>query len=384
MSRSERTVRLGAFFSHPIQYYGPLFKRLAARPEVDLRVAFCSQMGARERWDPGFGVAFKWDISLLDGYRHEFLRDPLREIPGVLDRHQFDVIWVSGCTDLWAWRLFAATWRRQRPVLLFGDSHLLDRKPWARRLLKRCLYGTLFPRLAGALYVGQANRRFFESYGIRRDRLFPAPHCVNNDFFRSRAEALRGQGDQLRERFGLPLVGAVVLFCGKLIPKKQPLALLEAYWRVRQDVSCSLLFAGEGELRGEIERRVQGAGIPDVRISGFLNQTEIPLAYAVADMLVLPSAWDETWGLVINEAMNFGLPIIATDKVGASYDLVQDGENGYVVAARDVAALTTRLGELIRDEPKRRAMGARSAELIKAWNYDAFIEGLLAGCRAVV
>ncbi len=383
MSRSEPTIRLGAFFSHPIQYYGPLFKRLAARPEVELTVVFCSQTGVRETRDPGFGVAFKWDIPLLEGYPHEFLRDPLREIPGVLDRHRFDVIWVSGCTDLWAWRSFAAAWRRRRPVLLFGDSHLLDRKPWTKRLLKRCLYGTLFPRLAGALYVGRVNRMFFEHYGIRHDRLFPAPHCVDNDFFHSRAEALRGQRDQLRDRFGLPPVGAVVLFCGKLIPKKQPLVLLEAYRRVRQDVLCSLLFAGEGELRGEIERQVKAAGIPDVRISGFLNQTEIPLAYAVADMLVLPSAWDETWGLVINEAMNFGLPIVATDKVGASYDLVRPDENGYVVPAGDAVALTTRVGELVTDEPKRKMMGARSAEIIKTWNYDAFIDGLVAGCRAV-
>ena len=383
LNRSERSIRLGAFFSHPTQYYGSLFKRLAARPEVDLTVVFCSRVGTHETWDPGFGVAFKWDVPLLEGYRHEFLSEPLREIPKVLDRGQFDVIWVSGCRDFWAWRLFIAAWHRRRPVLLFGDSHLLDRKPWAKRLLRRCLYGTLFPRLAGALYVGQANRRFFECYGIRRNRLFATPHCVDNDFFRSRAEALRSERDQLRKRFSLPGAGAVVLFCGKLVPKKQPMVLLEAYRRVRREVPCSLLFAGEGQLRGEIERRVQEAGIPDVRISGFLNQTEIPLAYAAADILVLPSAWSETWGLVINEAMNFGLPIIATEKVGASYDLVHDGENGYVVPAGDVAALTARLDELIRDEPRRRMLGARSTELIKSRNYDMFIDGLLGGCRAV-
>lgn len=383
LRKPEEPVRLGAFFSHPIQYYGPLFRRLATRPEVNLTVVFCSDAGVRETRDPGFGVAFKWDIPLLEGYRHEFLRDPLREIPGVLARRQFDVIWVSGCTDLWAWRLFGAAWRRKQPVLLFGDSHLLDRKPWIKRLLKRCLYGTLFPRLAGALYVGRANRAFFEFYGVRPDRLFPVPHCVDNDSFRARAEALRGQREALRARFGLPASGAVVLFCGKLIPKKQPLLLLDAYRRVRQGTACSLLFAGDGELRGEIERQVKTAGIPDVRITGFLNQTEVPLAYAAADLLVLPSGWEETWGLVINEAMNFGLPIIATDRVGAARDLVRDGENGYVVPAGDPATLGARIAELVRDAPKRLAMGTRSADLIRTWNYDAFIDGLLAGCRAV-
>jgi len=376
-------VRLAAFFSHPIQYYGPLFKRLAARSELELMVFFCSDVGVREGVDPGFGVSFKWDIPLLEGYRHEFLRHPLREIPQALDRHRFDVLWVSGCTDPWAWRLFLAAFRRRLPVLLFGDSHLLNAKPWPKRLIKRLLYGTLFPRLAGALYVGRANRAFFEHYGIRRNRLFLAPHCVNNEFFRARAEALHDQRDAIRARFHLPAACPVILFCGKLIPKKQPLLLLEAYRPVRRHMECALLFAGDGELRGEIERRVVAGSIPDVRITGFLNQTEIPQAYAAADLLVLPSAWDETWGLVINEAMNFGLPIIATDKVGAAHDLVREGENGFVVPSGDATTLATRIGELVRDAPRRGAMGARSAEIIQSWDYDAFIAGVLAACKTV-
>lgn len=380
---SDRPVRLAAFFSHPTQYYGPLFGRIAALSELDLTVYYCSDTGVSERVDPGFGVRFKWDIPLMEGYRHTFIRNPLAEIPRLLDRGRFDVVWVSGCTDLWAWRLFWAAFKRRIPVLLFGDSHLLNEKPWPKRLVKRMLYGSLFPRMAGALYVGRANRAFFEHYGIRYDRLFAVPHCVDNDFFRSQAEALRNQGQAIRARFHLPAACPVVLFCGKLIAKKQPLFLLEAFRRVRRHAECALLFAGDGELRREIEHRVAAESIPDVKISGFLNQTEISQAYAVADLLVLPSAWDETWGLVINEAMNFGLPIIATDKVGAAHDLVTDGENGYVVPSGDVPTLTARIDDLVRDGARRAAMGARSAEVIRFQDYNAFIAGVLGACKTI-
>ena len=198
----------------------------------------------------------------------------------------------------------------------------------------------LFSQASG-LYVGEQNRRYFEHFGMPAKRLFPAPHCVDNAMFREGAAALRSRRRAIRAGLGIDDAAPVVLFCGKLIDKKQPLLLVEAFARVRHHRPCWLLLVGTGELEGAIRARAT-PGIPNVLMPGFLNQTELPAAYAAADLLVLPSGLHETWGLVVNEAMNFGLPIVVSDKVGCAADLVRPGWNGFVVESGNVGALARR------------------------------------------
>src|SRR6185295_13222299 len=113
-------------------------------------------------------------------------------------------------------------------------------------------------------------------------------------------------------------------------------------------------------------------------------QNELPLAYAAADLLVLPSARHETWGLVVNEAMNFALPIVVSDRVGCGADLVRSDWNGHVVARHDVAALATAIDGLVADSNRRRAFGARSLALVDAYSVEACADGIVAACRAVI
>jgi len=158
---------------------------------------------------------------------------------------------------------------------------------------------------------------------------------------------------------------------------------LEAYQRIRQRYPCALLYAGDGPLRKSIESKIQKKGISDVIITGFLNQTEISQAYIAGDILVLPSSYAETWGLVVNEGMNFGLPIVVSDKVGCGLDLVRDGENGYIVPYNSVSALAEAITELITDPEKRRAFGKHSLEIIKNWNLNMFVNGVIKAIQKV-
>src|SRR3990172_7079616 len=94
-------------------------------------------------------------------------------------------------------------------------------------------------------------------------------------------------------------------------------------------------------------------GARGVRIAGFLNQSELPAAYAAADVFVLPSAFHETWGLVVNEAMNFDLPVVVSDKVGCGADLIEPGRNGFIVPHDDTAQLAEAIGRLVGDAEMR-------------------------------
>jgi len=182
--------------------------------------------------------------------------------------------------------------------------------------------------------------------------------------------------EELKRRQGIKADAKVILFSGKLMERKRPLDLLKAYERLGCE-NKSLVFVGEGELRGSIESYSRGRRLEGVHITGFKNQSKMPEYYAIADILVLPSSY-ETWGVVVNEAMNFQLPIIVSDRVGCGPDLVRHGENGYRYPSGDIGRLAGHLDELLADDGKRSRFGRKSGKIISAYNFGKDAEGILA------
>jgi glycosyltransferase involved in cell wall biosynthesis len=364
---------------------------VAACEEIDLTVWFYCDFGARGWRDPGFCQDVKWDVPLLEGYRHRFLSGaggattlgPVRprrtwEVVRAVASRRFDVVWLHGYSSIDTWVVVLTCRALGIPVLLREEATLLDARTMPRRLVKAALLPALF-RLVHCSYIGTQNRRFFERHGVPGHRLFFAPYSVDNAFFRRQASALMSDGRTLRTHFGLRPDGPVVLFCGKLIPKKDPVVLLRAFACVRKRLACSLLFAGDGPLRETILQMAERDRIPDVRVTGFLNQSSVSRAYAVANVLVLPSRERETWGLVVNEGMNFGLPVIVSDRVGCGCDLVVPGANGLVVPAGSVTDLADAIHGLISDPEKLRTWGERSIQLVSDFSVDRSAEGIIGG-----
>ena len=387
-------IRVAHLVSHPIQYFAPLYRELAERPEIELTVFFYSDATSRSFYDAEFGRNIAWDVPLLDGYSWKFLPSAARtSVSGGLLRRpnwdivrevmsgRYDQVWIHGYSDLTTWLVAAATGARDVPLLLREEQTLLRERPVIRRAAKSVLLRALFSR-AFCLYIGEENRRYFRHYGVPSERLFPTPYCVDNDFFEARAAALRLDRSRLRLEFGVTDDAPVVLFCGKLNEQKQPLLLLQAFERVRARSSCWLLLVGDGALRPAAEELVALRGIPGVRFAGFLNQTEIAAAYAAADIFVLPSTAKETWGLVVNEAMCFGLPCVVSDRVGCAPDLVRPGENGFVFPYLSVEHLAEAIERLVDDEALRTSLGARSRAIVRRYTIECCADGIVAACLA--
>ncbi len=391
--------RVACIVTHPIQYQAPMFRYLAASSEIDLTVFFLSDLSIREYRDRGFGVAVKWDVPLLEGYRSEFLpafgaRDTLsfwRPFSHSLSRRlaagRFDALWVHGYAHQALIRAIGAARALGIKVLLRGESHLGSESARPlRHVLKRIMIPRLFGRIDGFLTIGQRNREYYRAYGVPEARLFAMPYAVDNDFFRGRAAAARGTREELRAELGLAPGRPIVLFASKLQRRKRARDLLEAHAQILAGTADAplpyLLIVGDGEERAPLERRAREIAPDSVRFAGFRNQTEMPRFYDLCDVFVLPSE-AEPWGLVINEVMNAAKPVIVSDQVGAAPDLVADGVSGVVYPAGGVAALARCIQRVLASPEHGAAMGARGLEIISRYSLEADRAGLVAALAAV-
>jgi glycosyltransferase involved in cell wall biosynthesis len=383
---SKPIARLAVVLSHPTQYYSPWFRWLAAHAGLTLRVFYLWEFGVTATYDPRFAATFKWDVDLLSGYESEFVPNVSRS-PGAenfwgfnnptltarLSAWRPDAVLLFGYA--WASHLRTIAWARWHgvPLIFRGDSHLLGRPTpgWRRAFPLRVLYR----QFAAVIYVGQANRAYFETLGVPAGRLFFAPHAVNDALFDPSDPAHRAAAQALRRELGLAAETRVVLFAGKLTPEKQPVELLEAFLALRP-AGAALVFVGDGAERSRLLEIARVAASGAVHFLPFANQSEMPARYLLADIFALPSrGLYETWGLAVNEAMHMGVPCLVSDRVGCQLDLVTDGQTGWVFRAEDPAQLREKLAAaLSADLP---AFKPRIATRIAGYTYATAAAGLV-------
>jgi len=365
-----RRFRVAVVVSHPIQYFSPWFAYVASRPNVVVKVFYLWNFGVTSQRDRDFGVSLKWDIPLLHGYDHEFIANASRD-PGThhfrgLDNPELvsklrawrpDAILLFGYAYLSHLRLLLAPALRHVPIILRGDSHNLCRPADIRQALLRRLRRVLLRRVGAFLAVGQANEQYFLEVARSPDRIFRAPHFVDNERFRGAEGEARRAAAVWRHELGIADDAFVIGFVGKLEDKKRPEDLLRAFAVLSEAGAATgrpnvaLLFVGAGHLESRLREEVNRLGIRQVYFAPFQNQTQMPKVYATLDLLVLPSS-SETWGLCVNEAMNLGVPAVVSDCVGCGPDLVVPDVTGWTFRCGDIAHLRHILGVALDYSPR--------------------------------
>lgn len=386
------SIALAIVATHPIQYQIPWFHELSRIPGLKLKVYY-ALLPDRNQQGAGFGVPFQWDIPMLEGYEWEALPNASRNpslrgffasstpsIRAVLAKSRPDVVVLTGWN---AFPLLQALWAcmvLRIPRIVRGESNALRK----RSALLKLIHRVFLSRFDAFLAIGKANKAFYFQCSVEPGRIFSCSYSVDNKRIRARYESSLPGRTTLRKKWHIPEAKFCFLYVGKLEPKKRILDLLEALQTaMRSRPDLHLLVIGAGELAEEAKARSDASSLP-VTYAGFLNQTELPDAYAAGDCLVLPSDCGETWGLVVNEAMACGLPAVVSDRVGCGPDLVEQGATGAIFPCGDIGALAACLVDMAADSARARAMGTRAQERIGRYSAELAAAGTMRAIEFVL
>jgi glycosyltransferase involved in cell wall biosynthesis len=364
-------------------YRIPVFNALASRSGIDLHVIFLSENDPSLRQWRVYKDEIKFHHDVLPSWRQRFGKYKVlinRGVVSALNKTAPDAVLCGGYNYLASWE--AAAWAsvNRVPLLLWSESTALDKRR-GHRLVE--FMKSRFLSLCRAFVVpGKSSLQYLKDLGIPDQRIFTARNAVDIRLFAGLAEEARRDEFQVRARRSLPL--RYFLCVGRLVRAKGVFDLLEGYAQLDDTTRAKigLVFVGDGSDRSELMAQASRIAQGTIQFPGFVHREELPEFYALAEALILPTHSD-TWGLVVNEAMSCGLPVVVTSVAGCVADLVEDNWNGLVVSAGDSSQLAAAMARLAGDSAPRTEMGARSKERIEGYSPEVWADGLTKAVESV-
>jgi glycosyltransferase involved in cell wall biosynthesis len=357
-------------------YRIPVFNALAEHEGIDLHVIFLAENDRTQRQWLVYKDEIRFSYEVLPSWRrrvgrHSFLLNWGAET--ALRRAAPDFIVCGGYNYVASWQAMSWARRNRVPFSLWAESTSRDlRNGYALiEFLK-----TRFLRGCDAFVVpGKSSVEYLRNYDVPEEIIFTAPNAVDTQLFAQRAEIIRNHAAMHREARRLP--ARFFLFAGRLVPEKGIFDLLRAYgelpFQLRKETG--LVFVGDGAARSALLQRAAAIHPGCIQVAGFAQREHLAAYYALAEVFVFPTHTDP-WGLVVNEAMACGLPVISSSAAGCVADLVENGWNGRVVSPGDVGQLAAAMDELACDSELRSLMGQRSRERIKQYSPEAWAAGM--------
>jgi glycosyltransferase involved in cell wall biosynthesis len=382
-------ARIAVVNTHPIQYFAPLYAYLNAAPDLEVTALYLSDFSLRGAQDQGFKQVVKWDVDLLSGYPHVFVGPNAKKleprgfasmiVPTIWQAVRgggYDALWLHGHGVAANLIALAAAKSIGIPVFMRCDTHLGLSLTKLKAALRKPLMSMFYRQCDYFLAIGTANKNFYMSMGVPEGKISLVPYAVDNARFMTDARLTDEERRATRQRYGISPDRPAILYVSKFLRRKHPDHLVLAAQRLAAEgLSFDLVLAGSGEMQAELEVLIARGGPPNVVMPGFINQQDMPGVLGACDVFVLPAA-DEPWGLIVNEAMCAGLPVVVSSEIGCTVDLVRPGENGFTFEARDIEGLTNALRPIVNNVELRRAMSRKSVEIIERWSYHNCRDGL--------
>jgi len=358
-------------------YRIPLFNALAQQPEVDLHVIFLAETDPALRQWQVYKDEIRFSYQVLPSWRKRFSKYNFllnKGVASALGKSEPDVILCGGYNYAASWQ--SLLWARHNgiPFYLWSESNAKDLR--RGHAIVEFLKSQFLSRCSGFVVPGVAAQEYLRAdKKINEEVIFTAPNAVDNDLFAVAADSARHSAAAHRQAMALP--SRYFLFAGRLVREKGVFELLSAYAKLdgsmRQQVG--LVFVGDGVSRRQLEKQAAAISPGVVRFAGFAQRQQLAIYYALAEMLVLPT-YADTWGLVVNEAMACGLPVILSRAAGCATELVRDNWNGLLVLPRDVSSLALAMQTLAARPDLCATMGANSAQHISHYSPKEWSHGI--------
>jgi len=363
----------------------PLFERLYQSSLVDLQVYFLSQSAANRRWKAEVNGEFNYKvlpkIELNLRGRDLFYYRVNPTFPFRLVRERYDLLITHGWFESACQAGFLVSKAIGKPYIIYSESTMYE-PSWLREI-SLPLVRFIVKHSDACIATGKRARDYFIYLGADERKIFTANLTVDVDHFRRVGRLAKKDKCRMKQSLGIK-TEKVILYVGRLTERKGVRHLVEAYRQLRKDYrDVSLLILGYGYQEQGLKELCRSQSIPDVYFVDHVETDKMPRFYGIADLFVLPSRRD-TWGLVLNEAMACGLPVITTRKVGASEDLVREGVNGYIVAEEKPAEMYAAMKRMVVDSSLCHRMGQESSRIIQRFSIDNEANGFLSAIEYVM
>lgn len=350
------------------------FNCLNQEINIDLEVFFFAETESRRSWHvPKDKIQFPyrvvWGLQAGKAYQNA----PVFCNPNViyqLWQQQPDVVIFGGWHHFTYWLALVYAQMTGTRLLIWSESTPKDERD--SNQLKDKLKRWIVDKASGYIVPGKAQKDYLIHLGAKEERIWTAPNAVDSDFFVSETKRYRQHQETWKQKLGLS--GIIILYVGRLIDEKGIPELLEAFAQLRADKSVTLVIVGDGPQAEQYQLYCQHKKLNNIFFTGFQPQSTLVQYYAIADIFVFPTRSDP-WGLVLNEAMAAGLPIVCSAAAGAIDDLLEDGGNGFIVPVGNVEKLSSALQRLVEDEGLRTQMGMRSQQIILNYTPQKMAQG---------
>ncbi len=390
-------MRLAIIRTHPTQYFAPLFRYLAKIPGLRIKVFYVLKNRGQGEFDPDFNQEVTWDVSLLEGYDYEWVPpSPLPfkpkhvfecRSPRLIERlkeEKFDAIFCAGYALWLDWQVLLFAIGNKIPLICRPE---LNETPHPRGVLKTWLrtqfLSWYFSKISAFLFIGDKAKKDFLNFGGEPSKTFFSPYSIENDRF-APVDPTSANKKALRKAMGFNECDLVLLYVGKLIPHKGVDLLVEALSILIREKKyrIGMMIVGDGPKKTSILEKFHKINLQHFHFAGFQNQSHLPNYYYAADVLVVPSV-KEPWGLVVNEAMASGTPVIASDCVGASYDLIEVGKTGYVFKSNDQESLAKTLVRFYETFSQSGFSSDYIRSKVSAFNIENSASGFVEALRSI-
>lgn len=357
--------------THPIQYQVPLFKKLSSS-NIKLDVFFASKHGSNSKLkDKGFNKKFNWDIDLLKGYNYllpkkeninvDHWKVSFENLETLLSKNKYNAILIFGWSNILYLKALFIAKKLKIKTILRVETNLHSKNPVFKRIIKFFFLKFIFSHVDFFLTIGKLNRQFYKSFAIDNSRLFNAPYFVDNNFFKN------NKTSKLKKKTNF-------LFVGKLIDRKNPLLFIKIAEKLKNEKNIHFNIVGSGPLFDTCKKEIKIKSLSNISMLGFRNQKKLKKIYSNNDYLVQTSNY-ETWGLVINEAMASGLPVITSHNSGAAHDLIKHNNNGYIF--RNPDHLFKIISQLAKNKKLQIKLRPNVKKKIKQYSVDKTIRSII-------